>query len=270
MPIETLLGTAFPPGALQWLGAAAVIAALGLFIALFRSRKQIERLRRETLLQSVERVRSLHNLGSRVANELRNPLAAINGLVQLLARIDLDPRDQRRIGLVGTEIARMDGILRDYLSYSRPFDDLRLERIELRELLKDVASRLPGQIGVRGVRVTITADRGHLRGAFINLMRKALESGTRVEFSIAAGVDVVEVGISGDRDFSREKIERMSPSEAPDAEGTCLGFLLARNTIRQLGGMLQERTDPGYGTRMLVRFPLEPDRRNDGQDPARG
>src|SRR5262249_51712652 len=79
--------------------------------------EELDRLREESLVQLCERNRSLQSMSAKVAHELKNPLAAIKGLMQLLERAERDPRDRERMAVIGSEVTRMEAILRDYLSY---------------------------------------------------------------------------------------------------------------------------------------------------------
>ena len=66
--------------------------------------------------------KSLESIGSKVAHELKNPLSAIKGLVQLLARNAADERSRERLEVVSGEVSRMEHILRD-LPIPREWDD---------------------------------------------------------------------------------------------------------------------------------------------------
>src|SRR5262249_39381298 len=85
-----------------------------------------DRLRDDLLAAVTARAKSLEAIGAKVAHELKNPLAAVKGLVQLLSRSAADERSEERLRVVSSEIARMEAILRDYLSFARPLDDLQV------------------------------------------------------------------------------------------------------------------------------------------------
>lgn len=80
-----------------------------------------EKERIQQTLQRMARLSALGTLAAGVAHEIRNPLAGISGLVQILqSRVqDLDPRN-RLIEKVIEEIDRLNGIVRDLLRFSKP------------------------------------------------------------------------------------------------------------------------------------------------------
>ena len=96
-----------------------------------RTEATLDKMREDVIAAATERTRSLEGIGSKVAHELKNPLSAIKGLVQLLKRGAADDKSRERLGVICSEVTRMEGILRDYLSFSRPLEDLKPQPVEL-------------------------------------------------------------------------------------------------------------------------------------------
>ena len=143
----------------------------------------IDSLREERMETAEEQHRRLQGVGSKVAHELKNPLAAIKGLVQLVARTPDSERTQERLAVVQAEVSRMETILREYLSFARPLEDLVPMGIDLATVTSDVVAVLAGRldqgrIAMRlDVRPTpLSADSRRLREALINLMANAVEA----------------------------------------------------------------------------------------------
>src|SRR5205085_11253630 len=95
-------------------------------------------LREERLSDAEAQLRRLQSVGAKVAHELKNPLASIKGLCQLVARTPESERTQERLAVVASEIGRMEAILAEYLSFSRPLEDLTPEPIDLATIARDV------------------------------------------------------------------------------------------------------------------------------------
>src|SRR6185436_5227479 len=91
-------------------------------------------LREERLSDAEVQLRRLQSVGSKVAHELKNPLASIKGLCQLVARSTDSAKNQERLDVVRSEIARMETILADYLSFSRPLEELRPQAVDVAAL----------------------------------------------------------------------------------------------------------------------------------------
>ena len=228
----------------------------------------LDRAREDVLSAGTERARSLTCIGSKVAHELKNPLSAVKGLVQLLSRSAADERSRERLEVIAGEVSRMEVILRDYLSFSRPLDDLRPEPVEIGAVADDVLAVLEARAEAAGVSlvrtggpVVATGDARRLKEALLNLVANALEA-TPPQGS-------VEVGVSGEggdalilvRDTGKgiapEDLARLgTPFFTKREGGTGLGVVLARAAIRQHGGDLRFESEVGRGTVATVRLPL--------------
>ena len=135
-------------------------------------------LREERLSDAEAQLHRLQSVGAKVAHELKNPLASIKGLCQLVARTPESERTQERLAVVASEISRMETILGEYLSFSRPLEDLDPESIDLGALARDVLDVLAGradQAGVDARRSTAARRRSQgdprrLKEALINLV----------------------------------------------------------------------------------------------------
>src|SRR5262249_38315714 len=140
-------------------------------------------LREERVSEAIAQLRRLQSVGAKVAHELKNPLASIKGLCQLVARTPESERTQERLAVLGSEISRMEAILAEYLSFSRPLEDLKPEQLDMTVLARDVIDVLAGradQAGVtlelEGAAANVQGDPRRLKEAFINLVSNAIEA----------------------------------------------------------------------------------------------
>ena len=227
-------------------------------------------LREERLADAEEQLRRLQSVGAKVAHELKNPLASIKGLCQLVARTPEGERTQERLAVVASEISRMETILNEYLSFSRPLEDIRPEPIELAELARDVLDVLDGRAVQAGVSLTIDGtaapvhgDPRRLKEALINLVSNAIEAtptGGSVKLRVrnaSAGGAVLEVQDSG-RGITPDELERLGTSFfTTRPNGTGLGVVLAQGVITQHGGSLGYVSTVGKGTTATITLPTK-------------
>ncbi len=219
------------------------------------------RAREETLEQAQARAKGLEQVGSKVAHELKNPLAAVKGLVQLLGRSPTaDARAKERLAVVEREVARMEKILAEYLSFSRPLEDLNAQEIEISDVVGDVLAVLEARAEAAQVTLSqeggahVFADPRRLKEALLNLVANAVEStpsgGTvdvRVEPTSDFGAQI-RVKDSG-RGMPPEVLARVgTPFFTTRESGTGLGVTLARAVFTQHGGELRYESKPGVGT----------------------
>lgn len=224
-------------------------------------------MREQRLAEAEAQTRRLQSVGAKVAHELKNPLSAIKGLCQLIARTPASDRTAARLAVVDAEIARMETILAEYLSFSRPLEDVRIEVVDLAAISKDVVDVLAGRAAQSGVELSTSSepvpyhgDSRRLREALINLVANALEatpSGGTV--TIASRVDeegaTIEVRDSG-RGISPEHMQRLGTSYfTTRANGTGLGVVLAQGVVNQHRGQLCYQSEPGRGTTAKIVLP---------------
>lgn len=225
-------------------------------------------LREERLSGAEEQLRRLQSVGAKVAHELKNPLASIKGLCQLVARTPSSERTQDRLVVVASEISRMETILNEYLSFSRPLEDLRPEPIDLLALARDVLDVLDGRAQQAGVGTSLAGTAGRVQGdprrlkeALINLVSNAIEA-TPSGGTVALRVRTEESGVrlevvDSGRGISTEDLGRLGTSFfTTRPNGTGLGVVLAQGVIAQHGGSLEYKSAVGKGTTATIALPL--------------
>jgi two-component system, NtrC family, sensor histidine kinase HydH len=231
----------------------------------------IDSLREERMASAEEQHRRLQAVGSKVAHELKNPLAAIKGLVQLVARTPASERTQERLAVVQAEVTRMETILREYLSFTRPLEDLAPQSIDLATVATDVVAVLAGRAdqGRLTVRVDarpapLSADPRRLREALINLLANAVEAtpaGGRIEIATratAGGGGVLTIRDTG-RGIAAADLDRLGGSFFTTRDdGTGLGVVLAHGVVSQHGGTLHYASELGRGTEVTIELPAAP------------
>jgi signal transduction histidine kinase len=233
--------------------------------------------REEMVYRALARARELEQIGLKLSHELKNPLAAIKGLVQLSARAACDPDSAEQLRVVAAEVDRMESILKEYLSFSRPVEALQPRQVALGALADEVLTLLEARAATAGVALRrrgdaiIEADPRRLKDALFNLVGNALEATTsggdvEVEINEVERSARIAVRDSG-RGMAPEVLERLgTPFFTTRDEGTGLGVVVARATFAQHGGSLVYSSEPGRGTTALGTLPLK--RSNDAPGAA--
>ncbi len=236
-----------------------------------RAAAAVDDLRDEQVAASSEQLCRLQSVGAKVAHELKNPLASIKGLVQLVARTPDGSRSRERLDVVQAEVARMEEILAEYLSFSRPFEDLRPQALDLGEVVADAAAVVAGRIEHGGLtlkldghRVRLEADPRRLKEALLNLLANAIEA-TPTGGSIMVALEPLTGGGArlvirdSGRGISRSDLDRLGTSFFTTREGgTGLGVVLAQTAIAQHGGTLRYASEVGRGTTVTIELPARP------------
>lgn len=279
---QAWLGPELPTFAFALLVIATVIASAALgtgHIITLMDRLEIHRLalnraREQLIAQMYTRARELEQMGAQLSHELKNPLQAIEILVQLSARQVSDPETRERLQVAGAEVERMTSIIKEYLSFSRPFDKLQPKKVALGAMADEVISVL--QVGASAAGILIRrsgeahaeADPRRLREALHNLISNALEAcsrGGRVEVEISerdsgARIMVRDSGCG----MSHDVLQRLGTAFfTTRPEGTGLGVAMARAAFIQHGGALIYESEEGRGTTAIGTLPLRQLQRRD-------
>ncbi|WP_336648680.1 sensor histidine kinase [Microbacterium sp. MMO-10] len=216
-----------------------------------------------------------------LTHELRNPLTAIVGHVDLLLeRADLPPRMADQLSVVAGAAERMQDLVTTALDASRPAARVLSEPVDLHALVQaSVSSFLPtAAAGRRQVTVTgaatllIYGDAFRLRQVIDNLLSNAVKY-TPAGGSIVVSLDVAEdgwaelvvadtgVGMApADVDRLFQPYFRSEQAEHSGVPGTGLGLVAVRDIATAHGGTVDVHSRIGEGTRMRVRLPRRPER----------
>jgi len=229
-------------------------------------------------LAHTDQLASLGRLAAGLAHEIKNPLAGIQGALEIL-RQDLEKASERELcDEMLKELERVDGTMQSLLSSAKPSAPQR-RWSDLRELLQDFQRLMAPGLRLRNVELTVEAatdeveaqvDPAKLRQVLINLVNNAAdamsESGRIVlraaSFPSGDGaILAVEDDGPGISDATAEKI--FEPFFTTKFSGTGLGLAIARTLVQQHGGTLEFETELGKGTTFFV---LLPDRENGSDD----
>lgn len=224
--------------------------------------------RQNALAALTERNAELLQLSSAIAHELKNPLASVQGLVQLLRRGGNN--SEQRIEVLEREVSRMRDTLDAFLNFSRPLGELSLQPIEVVPLMQELTLLHDGLTESRGIRIdlpsadpgSIRADRRKLEQALVNLLQNAIDAapdGGHVRWIAARSEDAIELGVEDDGPGFGPgilaQIER-GPGTTTKPGGSGIGLQVARTIAEQHGGTLHLESPTGGGTRAVLRIPL--------------
>ena len=229
----------------------------------------------EAELMKKERLSVLGQFTATVANELRNPLSAIRNTLFTMREIATTSglALDRPIARIQRSIARCDRIIGDLLEYIRT-PELSRVTVNFDEWLRDVlvehglppAVTLVEEYSAGDAIVRVDADR--IRHVVINLVDNAAQAlgemppGGRplriaVKSSLVDGALELSVADTGPG-ISPEHIARIfEPLFSTKSFGAGLGLSTVKQIVVQHGGTIGIDSEPGCGTSVTIRLPLE-------------
>ena len=232
-----------------------------------------ERKRLEAELVRAAQLSLVGELAAGLAHEIKNPLAGIQGAVDILIR-RRDPSDPEREALenVRHEVARIDATVRTILDHARPRALQRAPASLVDAVRRAVllagdhaeGAGLPVRIALEAEcdECVVSIDAAQIEDAVLNLILNALEA-IDGEGSICVRVRVeeatafVEVEDSG-RGIAEADLQRVfNPFYTTRPGGTGLGLPAVRRIARAHGGRVDVRSTPGLGSTFTIRLPAE-------------
>ncbi len=259
-------------GLIALLTVMVLVLAYWMVWRLWRRGRRLEEQAREA-----ERLAYVGTLASGLAHEIRNPLNSLSLNMQMLeeeagAGGD-DPSRTRLLAMTRDEIARLERLVTDFLTYARP-RRLDLEKLPPRRLLERCRDLLQAEAARRGARIEVEdrtggalvrVDEAQLGQLFINLVQNALtaaeEAGRRPRIGLrarlAAGCVVFEVSDNGNGIPAEIRDRIFDLFYSSRKGGTGLGLAIVRRIAVAHGARLEVDSTAGEGTTVRLTLPAD-------------
>jgi signal transduction histidine kinase len=222
------------------------------------------------------KVAALGTVAGGIAHELRNPMNAIRGFAELLAReVGADSKAARWSANIVQGVREADAIITSTLAFADP-ERLAPEPVSAGELVADALDlvrgdllgdgtfdryRISGEVEER----TLMVDRIQLRQALRNLIANALEAqpeggAVRVSLACRGGDALFTVADAGPGFTPEQRARARDPFYTTRADGTGLGLALVHTIAELHGGALEIAPTPSAfgGAEVTLRVPLAP------------
>lgn len=231
---------------------------------------------------------------ARMNHELRTPMNAILGFVQLL-QLDnerFDHKQQEMLDLIyssGRHLLELIDDVLDFSSIESRGIQVRLEAIEFHELIKECIGIISPLAQKRGIGVSydasayvsrkIIADRLRLKEVLVNLLSNAVKYNREhgdiiINCEEIAGnrcrIKVTDSGI-GLTEMQQQRVfkpfERLG-AEWTEVKGTGLGLSISKHIIESLGGEIGFTSTPGEGSSFWVDLDVSDEEMGNSASPA--
>ena len=252
--------------------------------SMITARRETERSRQieEELRQARDRAeaasRAKSDFLAMMSHEIRTPMNGVLGMAGMLRSSHLDDRQQEMVDLVLQSGSALINIIDDILDFAKIEAGqlvLRDQDVAIDQLVEGVVDVLTPEATSKGLEIvsvispdlpeTIRGDTGRLRQVLLNLAGNAVkftdEGGVTlrvlpVEGGIEIQVEDTGIGISTE-DKARlfRPFSQLDSSRARRYGGTGLGLAISDKMMRQMGGEISVDSEPGKGSRFLIRLP---------------
>ncbi len=221
----------------------------------------------QRLLES-EKLAAVGQLAAGVAHEIRNPLTAVRGFLQILPSSSPEKLTQY-VGIMADELERITTIVAEMLALAKPQGE-QFTPVDVSNLLNHVFSVLEPEARMRdvvlevlnpGTPATMMGQENRLKQVLINLVRNSMDAldEERRLVTLEAKADngtvyimIRDTGIG----IPKEQLRRLGePFYTTKDHGTGLGLHVCRQIVEQHQGTMEFESIVGRGTTVCLTFP---------------
>ena len=242
-------------------------------IVLFTDLTETKRLQRD--LELNRQMAALGELTAGVVHELRNPLAAISGMAELLFR-DMGDQDVRRnkVAHILDEVSSLDETVGRFLAFARPFE-LKLKPVDLREVIDRALALCSANFNGKQVHITtsfdddvkqVQGDSEKLAQAVVNLVNNAadaVDDGGTVRITVSSDrcedsqeeETVFRITDDGPGIPEEERDKVFKPFFTQKEDGTGLGLAIVHRIVTAHGGTINLEDGSERGATFKITLP---------------
>jgi two-component system sensor histidine kinase PilS (NtrC family) len=249
-------------------------------VGVFKDLTQIRDLEEE--MRRKEWLANLGEMSAGMAHEIRNPLGALAGAMQMLRKdAAADATDRRLMDIAIREATRLDGIITEFLQYARP-PALDLAEHNINKILAETLDLVQHEARNRK-QITITTslaggsllaqvDQNQMRQVFWNLATNAFDAmpdggqltittGCRHVDAAGRKGDVVEIAFhdTGEGIAAGNLDKIFLPFFTTKKQGSGLGLAAVHRIVDLHGGWIKVESHPPHGARFVVCLPRSGD-----------
>ncbi len=245
-------------------------------VGVFKDLTQIRDLEEE--MRRKEWLASLGEMSAGMAHEIRNPLGALAGAMQMLRKdVMEDETDRRLMDIAIREATRLDNIITEFLQYARP-PALNLAEHDLNKVLAETLDLVQHEARTRFKIKIVTSlatgsltalvDQDQLRQVFWNMATNAFEAmpeGGQLTISTSSRHvdtggrkgDVVEIAFQDTGEgIPKQNLDKIFlPFFTTKKEGSGLGLAAVHRIVDLHGGWIKVESQERQGSRFVVCMP---------------
>jgi len=238
------------------------------YVYTFDDLTEIRRLERE--IRTQDRLAAVGRLAAAIAHEIRNPLTSIAGAVHLLSGIpDLSDEHRQLLQIVTRESERLNGIITDFLAYSRS-RQYQFKKVDLLPLLEDTLTLLEHRVAAEKRAISVErkykvreawtlADGDKIKQVFWNFCEnafRAMPQGGTLTISVEDSGNSWELSFADTGlGMSPQLVEKVfEPFQSQFEGGTGLGLAIVYQIVQAHEGKVWARSKLGQGCVFVLRL----------------
>lgn len=230
-------------------------------------------------LKRADRLSAIGQLAASLAHEIRNPLASIEGAIDIAKRTKSEERREEFLGIIGKETKRLNGLLTSLLDFARPRSP-QIRPVQIASIVEPVMRLTAHNAQQRGLRLEseiaselplVECDAEQITQALLNVTLNALQatpSGGTVKLSVELKDGTIAMRVRDEGEgIDEANLERIfDPFYTTREAGTGLGLPISQQILAQHSGRITVERNPDRGMTFTLTLPLRQD--ISGQSPA--
>ncbi|WP_227521454.1 MULTISPECIES: ATP-binding protein [Bacillus] len=224
----------------------------------------------EQMMLKKEKLSVVGELSAGIAHEIRNPLTAIRGFIQLLD--ETDKPNKEHVKLVLSEVDRINQIVSEMLVLSKP-QSREMKYFNFKKALHYCLNIVSYEASLYNIVVKVAepevepivyGDENGIKQALINIMKNAMEAMSdsgelHIHYSIVDEMLVVNIRDTG-IGIPKEMIKRLGePFLTSKEKGMGLGLNVTKKIIESHEGELHFESEEGKGTHVTLKLKVDLD-----------
>ncbi|OAH58334.1 hypothetical protein AWH48_18335 [Domibacillus aminovorans] len=231
-----------------------------------------ERKRTEELLRKSEKLEIVSHLAASMSHEVRNPLTAARGFMQLLHEDPSLENGGHFLDIALKEIDRATEIINDYLTFAKPAP-ITVEKVNVLEEIQSTIQIITPLANMNAVHISFTfnkqanyfilGERSKLQQGLINILKNGIEAmpnGGKLQLNLLSNefnvqIDIQDTGIG----MTPQQLSRLGEpyfSTKGNEKGTGLGMMVSFSLIKGMNGQIRVTSEVNKGACFSILFPV--------------
>ncbi|WHY64302.1 PAS domain-containing sensor histidine kinase [Cytobacillus firmus] len=228
-----------------------------------------EKLEMEEQLRKSDTLNVIGELAAGIAHEIRNPMTALKGFIQLLEG-SVKEDHTMYFNVITTELSRIDSIINEFLILAKP-QAVKFVEKDISQIMKETVDLLSAQAVLHNVQFStyyeqnlprVFCESNQMKKVFINIIKNAIEvmpKGGYITVSIQKESEQrihISIGDEG-TGIPAHKIKKLGePFYTTKERGTGLGLMVTYKIIEEHKGTIEVESKLGEGTVFHIYLPI--------------
>ncbi|QED47323.1 PAS domain S-box protein [Cytobacillus dafuensis] len=228
-----------------------------------------EKLEMDVKLRKSDTLHVIGELAAGIAHEIRNPMTALKGFIQLLED-NIEEDYSMYFNIITSELQRIDSIINEFLILAKPQAVKFIER-DITQIMEETVKFLSAQAVLHNVQFQtyyekdlppIYCEQNQMKKVFINLIKNAIEvmpKGGFVTITMNSASDErIHISIQDEGcGIPKDKINKLGqPFYTTKERGTGLGLMVTYKIVEEHAGTIEVESELGVGTNFHIYLPL--------------